>query len=52
MKKLCDDLRQDFDYILIDCPAGIEQGFRNAVAGADKAIIVTTPEISAVRMIG
>ncbi|MGI6486647.1 MAG: septum site-determining protein MinD [Tepidanaerobacteraceae bacterium] len=49
MKKLCDDLRQDFDYILIDCPAGIEQGFRNAVAGADKAIIVTTPEISAVR---
>jgi septum site-determining protein MinD len=49
MKKLCDDLRDEFDYILIDCPAGIEQGFKNAIAGADKAIIVTTPEISAVR---
>lgn len=49
MKKLCDDLRKDFDYVLIDCPAGIEQGFKNAVAGADKAVIVTTPEVSAVR---
>jgi len=49
MKKLCDDLRAEFEYILIDCPAGIEQGFKNAIAGADKAIIVTTPEVSAVR---
>jgi len=43
------ELKKDFDYILIDCPAGIEQGFRNAVAGADHAIIVTTPEVAAVR---
>lgn len=49
MKKIVDDLKQDFDYIIIDCPAGIEQGFQNAVAGADKAIVVTTPEVSAVR---
>jgi septum site-determining protein MinD len=49
MKQLCHDLVQDFDYVLIDCPAGIEQGFKNAVAGADRAIIVTTPEVSAVR---
>ncbi|MCL2572167.1 MAG: septum site-determining protein MinD [Defluviitaleaceae bacterium] len=49
MRKLCAQLREDFDYILIDCPAGIEQGFKNAIAGADKAIVVTTPEISAVR---
>jgi septum site-determining protein MinD len=49
MIKLCDELRQEFDYILIDCPAGIEQGFKNAIAGADLAIVVTTPEISAVR---
>ena len=49
MKKLCDQLREEFDYILLDCPAGIEQGFKNAVADADKAIVVTTPEISAVR---
>ncbi|MFN6067379.1 MAG: septum site-determining protein MinD, partial [Pseudanabaena sp.] len=38
-----------FDYVLIDCPAGIESGFQNAIAGAKEAIIVTTPEISAVR---
>ncbi|KKI92308.1 cell division inhibitor MinD [Bacillus sp. SA1-12] len=49
MKKLIDELKQDYDYIVIDCPAGIEQGYKNAVAGADKAIVVTTPEISAVR---
>ena len=42
-------LKQDYDYIIIDCPAGIEQGFKNAVAGADKAIVVTTPEVSSVR---
>ncbi|MCX7781059.1 MAG: septum site-determining protein MinD [Negativicutes bacterium] len=49
MKELCRDLAQDFDYVLIDCPAGIEQGFKNAIAGADRAVIVTTPEVSAVR---
>jgi septum site-determining protein MinD len=49
MKKLIQELKQDFDYIIIDCPAGIEQGYRNAVSGADKAIVVTTPEVSAVR---
>ena len=49
MKGLCDKLRESFDYIIIDCPAGIEQGFKNAVAGADRAIVVTNPEISAVR---
>lgn len=49
MIELCNELRNDFDYILIDCPAGIEQGFKNAVAGADQAIIVTTPDVSAVR---
>lgn len=49
VKGIVDDLKRDFDYIIIDCPAGIEQGFRNAVAGADRAIIVTTPENAAVR---
>ena len=49
MKQLCEDLLKEFEYVLIDCPAGIEQGFRNAVAGAQKAIVVTTPEMSAVR---
>ncbi|TVY11907.1 septum site-determining protein MinD [Paenibacillus cremeus] len=43
------DLKRDFEYVIIDCPAGIEQGFKNAVAGADKAIVVTTPENAAVR---
>ncbi|MPL63402.1 Septum site-determining protein MinD [bioreactor metagenome] len=49
MKELCKELAQDFDYVIIDCPAGIEQGFKNAIAGADRAVIVTTPEVSAVR---
>jgi len=49
MKSLIDELKQEYDYILIDCPAGIEQGYKNAVAGADKAIVVTTPEVSSVR---
>ncbi|RKO67680.1 septum site-determining protein MinD [Desulfofundulus salinus] len=49
MKALCEELKQEFDYVIIDCPAGIEQGFRNAIAGADKAIVVTTPEVAAVR---
>lgn len=49
MIKLVENLKQQFDYIIIDCPAGIEQGFQNAVAGADHAIVVTTPEVSAIR---
>ncbi|MCI7262988.1 MAG: septum site-determining protein MinD [Otoolea sp.] len=49
MIKLVENLREDFDYILLDCPAGIEQGFKNAIAGADRALIVTTPEVSAIR---
>lgn len=49
MKKLTTELKEDFDFIIVDCPAGIEQGFKNAIAGADKAIVVTTPEVSAVR---
>jgi len=49
MIKLVDMLKEEFDYILIDCPAGIEHGFRNAIAGADEAIVVTTPQIAAVR---
>ncbi|NLB77892.1 MAG: septum site-determining protein MinD, partial [Clostridiaceae bacterium] len=49
MVNLCDDLRKEYDYIVVDCPAGIEQGFKNAIAGADKAMVVTTPEVSAVR---
>ncbi len=49
MVALVEELREEFDYILLDCPAGIEQGFKNAVAGADRAIVVTTPEVSAIR---
>jgi len=49
MQKLCEELKQEYDFVVIDCPAGIEQGFKNAIAGADKAIVVTTPEVSAVR---
>ena len=49
MKKLTDELREEFDYIILDCPAGIEQGFKNAIAGADRAIVVTMPEVSAIR---
>ena len=49
MKKLVEELRDEFDYILLDCPAGIEQGFQNAIAGADRALVVTTPEMSACR---
>lgn len=49
MKKLTEELREEFDYILLDCPAGIEQGFQNAIAGADRALVVTTPEVSAIR---
>lgn len=49
MKKLTAELAEEYDYILIDCPAGIEQGFQNAIAGATRAIVVTTPEVSAIR---
>ncbi len=49
LKEICEKLKEDYDYILVDCPAGIEQGFQNAVAGATEAIVVTTPEMSAVR---
>ncbi len=49
MKLLCEQLKGEFDYIIMDCPAGIEQGFKNAIAGADRALVVTTPEVSAVR---
>ncbi len=49
MTLVCDQLREEMDYIIIDSPAGIERGFRNAIAPADQVIIVTNPEISAVR---
>ncbi|MBO5948756.1 septum site-determining protein MinD [bacterium] len=49
LKNICDELKEEHDFILVDCPAGIEQGFQNAVAGATEAIVVTTPEMSAVR---
>ena len=48
MIAVCEQLRPDFDFVLIDSPAGIEQGFKNAVAPADQVLIVTTPEVSAV----
>lgn len=49
MRELVNQLKEDHDYVIVDCPAGIEQGFRNSIAGADRAIIVTTPEVSAIR---
>jgi septum site-determining protein MinD len=49
MIALTNQLRAEFDYVLVDSPAGIEGGFRNAIAGADEVVIVTTPEVSAVR---
>ncbi len=49
MVELTKKLKSEFDYVLIDCPAGIEQGFKNAIAGADRALVVTTAEISAIR---
>lgn len=49
MIELCNRLKEEFDFVLIDCPAGIEHGFKNAIAGAEEAIVVTTPEVSAVR---
>lgn len=49
LKDICEQLQEDFDFVLVDCPAGIEEGFKTAVAGASEAIVVTTPEMSAVR---
>ena len=49
MRALIESLRERFEYVLIDCPAGIETGFKNAIVGADEAIVVCTPEVSAVR---
>lgn len=49
MVRVCDELRPDHDFILIDSPAGIERGFRNSIAAADKVLVVTNPEVSAVR---
>jgi septum site-determining protein MinD len=49
MVALTNQLRAEFDYVFVDSPAGIEAGFRNAIAGADEVLIVTTPEVSAVR---
>ena len=49
LKEICDTLKEENDFVLVDCPAGIEQGFQNAVAGASEAIVVTTPEMSAIR---
>ncbi|MBX3157871.1 MAG: septum site-determining protein MinD [Deltaproteobacteria bacterium] len=49
MVGLINELKATHDFVLIDCPAGIEQGFRNAIAGADEAIVVATPEVSSIR---
>lgn len=49
MVRVCEQLRPDFDYVLVDSPAGIERGFQNAIAPADEILIITTPEVSAVR---
>ena len=49
MRKLVGELKAAYDYVLIDCPAGIEQGFKNAIAGADEAIVVARPEVSTIR---
>jgi septum site-determining protein MinD len=49
MRNLIHELKHAHDFVLIDCPAGIEQGFKNAIAGADEAIVVATPEVSSIR---
>src|SRR5512140_584713 len=49
MVRVCNELRPDVDFVLIDSPAGIERGFRNAIAPADRVLVVTNPEVSAVR---
>ncbi|MGN0243901.1 MAG: septum site-determining protein MinD [Lachnospiraceae bacterium] len=47
--KLVEELKEQFDYIILDCPAGIEQGFESAIVAASRAIVVTTPEVSSIR---
>lgn len=49
MRRLVSEIKQEYDFVLIDCPAGIEQGFKNATAGADQAIVVVNPEVPSVR---
>lgn len=49
MLTIVNQLKSDFDYVILDCPAGIEQGFENAIVGADRAIIVVNPEVTSVR---
>ena len=49
LREVCAKLEEEFDYILMDCPAGIENGFKNAIGAAQEAILVTTPEVSAIR---
>src|SRR5262245_26460732 len=49
MRDLIQTMKAAYDYVIIDCPAGIEQGFRNAIAGADEAIVVATPEVASIR---
>ena len=49
LRDLCRKLEKEFDYVIVDCPAGIEQGFKNAIAGAREAILITTPEVAAIR---
>lgn len=49
MTRFCKELKEEFDFILLDCPAGIERGFENAIAGADEAVVVCMPEVSSVR---
>ena len=49
IKSLCDELREIYDFVIVDCPAGIEQGFKNAIAGADRALVVTTPDFPSIR---
>lgn len=49
MMNLISELKKDFDYVIIDCPAGIEHGFENAIIGADRALIVVNPEVTSVR---
>ncbi len=49
MNRVCDELRKEQDWVIIDSPAGIERGFRNAIAPADQVYVVTNPEVSAIR---
>ena len=49
MRRIVNELKATHDFVIIDCPAGIEQGFKNAIAGADEAVVVATPEVSSIR---